>query len=130
MSSEGDGKNGMKVVFATVHGDIHDIGKNIVVTLLSNYGFTVIDLGKDVPPQVILEAVKEHKAKLLGLSALMTTTVPAMVETVRLVRESCPETKIMVGGAVLTKEYAETMGADFFGTDAMTAVRFAQSIDN
>ena len=130
MSSAGDTKNGMKVVFATVHGDIHDIGKNIVVTLLSNYGFTVIDLGKDVPPQVILEAVKEHNPKLLGLSALMTTTVPAMVETVRLVRESCPETKIMVGGAVLTKEYAETMGADFFGIDAMTAVRFAQSIDN
>ncbi len=130
MSSAGDRKNGMKVVFATVHGDIHDIGKNIVVTLLSNYGFTVVDLGKDVPPQAILEAVKEHKASLLGLSALMTTTVPAMVETVRLVRESCPETKIMVGGAVLTKEYAETMGADFFGIDAMTAVRYAQSIDN
>ncbi len=129
MSSEGDRKNGMKVVFATVHGDIHDIGKNIVVTLLSNYGFTVIDLGKDVPPQVILEAVKEHNASLLGLSALMTTTVPAMVETVRLVREHCPDTKIMVGGAVLTKEYAETMGADFFGIDAMAAVRFAQSID-
>ena len=129
MSSAGDTKNGLKVVFATVHGDIHDIGKNIVVTLLSNYGFTVVDLGKDVPPQVILEAVKEHNASLLGLSALMTTTVPAMVETVRLVREHCPDTKIMVGGAVLTKEYAETMGADFFGIDAMAAVRFAQSID-
>jgi 5-methyltetrahydrofolate--homocysteine methyltransferase len=71
----------------------------------------------------------EHNARLLGLSALMTTTVPAMVETVRLVRESCPDTKIMVGGAVLTEEYAKTMGADFFGIDAMTAVRFAQSID-
>ena len=129
LESDGEAKNGMKVVFATVHGDIHDIGKNIVVTLLSNYGFTVIDLGKDVPPQTVLEAVLEHNARLLGLSALMTTTVPAMVETVRLVRESCPDTKIMVGGAVLTEEYAKTMGADFFGIDAMTAVRFAQSID-
>ncbi|MBR5286239.1 MAG: homocysteine S-methyltransferase family protein [Clostridia bacterium] len=129
MESSDEAKNGMKVVFATVHGDIHDIGKNIVVTLLSNYGFTVVDLGKDVPPKTILDAVIEHNASLLGLSALMTTTVPAMVETVRLVREHCPETKIMVGGAVLTKEYAETMGADFFGIDAMAAVRFAQSID-
>lgn len=129
LAKDGEAKNGMKVVFATVHGDIHDIGKNIVVTLLSNYGFDVIDLGKDVPPERILDAVKENNAKLLGLSALMTTTVPAMAETVKLVRESCPETKIMVGGAVLTEEYAKTMGADFFGIDAMTAVRFAQSID-
>ena len=129
LSKDGEEKNGMKIVLATVQGDIHDIGKNIVSTLLSNYGFNVIDLGKDVPPTTILEAVRENNAKLLGLSALMTTTVPAMTETVRLVRENLPETKIMVGGAVLTEEYAKTMGADFFGADAMASVRFAQSID-
>ncbi len=121
-------ENGMTIVIATVQGDIHDIGKNIVATLLSNYGFEVIDLGKDVPPQKILSAVRESGAKLVGLSALMTTTVPAMAETVKLLREQSPDTKIMVGGAVLTEEYAKSMGADFYGADAMASVKYAEKI--
>lgn len=124
-----DREKGMKIVIATVQGDIHDIGKNIVATLLSNYGFDVIDLGKDVPPEKVLAAVAETGAPLVGLSALMTTTVPAMVATVELIREKMPETKIMVGGAVLTADYAESMGADFYGADAMASVRYAMKID-
>ncbi len=122
-------EKGMKIVIATVQGDIHDIGKNIVATLLSNYGFDVIDLGKDVPPEKVLAAVIETGAPLVGLSALMTTTVPAMVKTVELLREKTPDTKIMVGGAVLTADYAESMGADFYGADAMASVRFALGMD-
>ncbi len=121
-------EKGMKIVIATVRGDIHDIGKNIVATLLSNYGFEVIDLGKDVPPERVLEAVQDSGAKLVGLSALMTTTVPAMAETVKLLREKSPETKVMVGGAVLTADYARDMGADFYGADAMASVKYAQSL--
>ena len=121
-------EKGMKIVIATVKGDIHDIGKNIVSTLLSNYGFEVIDLGKDVPPEAVLDAVIAHGARLVGLSALMTTTVPAMVETCALLRERAPGVKIMVGGAVLTEEYARSMGADFFGPDAMSSVKYAQSL--
>ncbi len=124
-----DREKGMKIVIATVQGDIHDIGKNIVATLLSNYGFDVIDLGKDVPPEKVVEAVIETGAPLVGLSALMTTTVPAMVKTVELLRERSPETKIMVGGAVLTAEYAESMGADFYGADAMASVRYSLKLD-
>ena len=116
------------IVIATVRGDIHDIGKNIVKTLLENYGFTVIDLGKDVPPEKIVAAVREHNAPLVGLSALMTTTVVHMAETVRLLRQEVPECKIMVGGAVLTQEYADDMGADFYGSDAMASVRYAEQI--
>ncbi|MBR4278878.1 MAG: cobalamin-dependent protein, partial [Clostridia bacterium] len=121
-------EKGMKIIMATVQGDIHDIGKNIVSTLLSNYGFDVIDLGKDVPPEKIVSAVLEHKAPLVGLSALMTTTVPAMVKTCSLLRSAAPDVKIMVGGAVLTEEYARSMGADFFGPDAMSSVKYAQSL--
>ncbi len=121
-------EKGMKIVIATVKGDIHDIGKNIVATLLSNYGFDVIDLGKDVPPEKVLAATKESGAKLVGLSALMTTTVPSMVETVKLIKSELPDVKIMVGGAVLTEEYAKAMGADFFGADAMSSVKYAQSL--
>lgn len=120
-------ENGAKIVIATVLGDIHDIGKNIVATLLSNYGFDVIDLGKDVPPERVLSAVEESGAKLVGLSALMTTTVPAMADTIKLLRERSPETKIMVGGAVLTEDYARSMGADFYGADAMASVKYARS---
>ncbi len=123
-------ENGMKIVIATVQGDIHDIGKNIVATLLSNYGFEVIDLGKDVPPETILQSVVENGVKLVGLSALMTTTVPAMAETIKLLHEKAPETKIMVGGAVLTEEYAKSMGADFYGADAMASVKYALSLGN
>ncbi len=116
------------VVLATVHGDVHDIGKNIVRALLENYRFHVIDLGKDVPPQTVVDAVKSHQAGLVGLSALMTTTVPSMARTIELMRQAHPECKIMVGGAVLTKEYAKRIGADCFAKDAMASVRYAQEV--
>ena len=119
---------GATVILATVEGDIHDIGKNIVKLLLENYGFRVIDLGKDVKPQIILEAVKKHQAKLAGLSALMTTTVPAMEKTIALLQKEAPYCKVMVGGAVLNSEYAQNIGADFYGKDAMEAVRYAEQI--
>ena len=114
-------------VIATVKGDIHDIGKNIVRMLLENYGYDVIDLGKDVAPETVLKAVTENNAKFLGLSALMTTTLPSMKETVRIVKESAPETKIIVGGAVLTEEYAAEIGADKYAKDAMETVNYAES---
>lgn len=117
-------------VIATVHGDIHDIGKNIVKLLLENYGFNVIDLGKDVPEMDIVNEVVKRHAPLCGLSALMTTTVPAMERTVSLLREKAPWCKIVVGGAVLTKEYADKMGADKYAKDAMETVRYADSIFN
>ena len=115
-------------VLATVQGDIHDIGKNIVGLLLENYGYTVIDLGKDVPPETVLEAVTTHHAPLAGLSALMTTTVPAMEATVKLLREKAPWCKIGVGGAVLTEDYARDIGADAYGKDAMATVRYAETV--
>ena len=114
-----------KFVIATVKGDIHDIGKNIVKLILENYGFDVIDLGRDVPPETVVEAVVEHHAPLCGLSALMTTTVPAMEETIKILRKDAPWCKVCVGGAVLTQEYADMIGADFYGKDAMATVRFA-----
>ena len=115
-------------VIATVHGDIHDIGKNIVKLLLQNYGFNVVDLGKDVPPETIVEKVLELHSPLAGLSALMTTTVPAMEETVKLLKIRAPWCKTIVGGAVLTQEYADKIGADKYAKDAMEAVRYAESI--
>ena len=117
-----------RIVLATVKGDIHDIGKNIVKILLENFGFSVIDLGKDVPPVAVIDAVRESCAGLVCLSALMTTTVPAMADTIKLLREFCPGVKIMVGGAVLTQEYADMIGADAYSPDAMGAVRFAQEL--
>ncbi len=116
------------VVIATVKDDIHDIGKNIVKTLLENYGFTVIDLGRDVPPETIVQAVLDHHAKLCGLSALMTTTVPNMEATIRLLHREAPDCRIAVGGAVLTPEYAKAIGADFYGKDAMATVRYAEEV--
>lgn len=116
------------VVIATVHGDIHDIGKNIVKLLLENYGFDVVDLGKDVPPEAIVKKVVELHAPLVGLSALMTTTVPAMEETIRQLKASAPWCKTVVGGAVLTREYADKIGADGYAKDAMESVRFAEKI--
>lgn len=116
------------VVLATVKGDIHDIGKNIVKVLLENYSFDVIDLGKDVPPERILETVQEKGIRLVGLSALMTTTVVSMEETIRLLREHAPGCKVMVGGAVLNQEYADMIGADYYGKDAMQSVRYAQEL--
>jgi len=115
-------------VLATVLGDIHDIGKNIVRLLLENYGYNVVDLGKDVAPEIIVEAVVKHHAPVLGLSALMTTTVPAMEETIRQVKEYAPWCKVVVGGAVLTQEYADKIGADKYAKDAMEAVRYVEEI--
>ena len=114
------------VIIATVKGDIHDIGKNIVKLLLENYGFCVTDLGRDVPPEAVAETAVRLHAPLVALSALMTTTVPAMEETVKLLRLQAPWCKIMVGGAVLNAEYAAAVGADFYGKDAMEAVRIAE----
>ena len=116
------------VIIATVKGDIHDIGKNIVKLLLENYGFAVIDLGKDVAVEAIVEKAVEADARLVGLSALMTTTVPAMEETIKELHRQLPECKVMVGGAVLTEEYANKVGADKYGKDAMDAVRYAESV--
>ncbi len=115
-------------VIATVQGDIHDIGKNIVKTVLENYGFAVVDLGRDVPPEKVVETVAQTKAPLVGLSALMTTTLPAMQTTVALLKEKAPWCKIVVGGAVLNKECAQTMGADFYAKDAMETVRYSEQI--
>ena len=128
---EATGKKGSskgKVVIATVHGDIHDIGKNIVKVLLENYDFTVIDLGKDVPPEVIVQKCKDENVKVVGLSALMTTTVPAMKKTIELLRKELPDVKVCVGGAVMTQEYSDSIGADYFAKDAMATVNFAQSL--
>ena len=117
-----------KVILATVKGDIHDIGRNIVKVLLENYSFDVMDLGRDVPPETIVEAaVKEH-VPVVGLSALMTTTVPAMEDTIKALRKDAPWVKVMVGGAVLTQEYADAIGADTYCKDAMASVNFATSV--
>ncbi len=115
-------------VIATVKGDIHDIGKNIVKLLLENYGFDVLDLGRDVEPDVIVDAAKKTNTRIVGLSALMTTTVPSMEETIKLLRRELPEVKVVVGGAVLNEEYAEQIGADKYARDAMEAVRYAEQI--
>jgi 5-methyltetrahydrofolate--homocysteine methyltransferase len=117
-----------KVVLATVKGDIHDIGKNIVKVLLESYGFTVIDLGRDVDKQLILDAALEHKVKLVGLSALMTTTLGAMEDTIKLLNEKYPECKTVVGGAVLTASYAEQINADFYSKDAKETVDIAAKV--
>ncbi len=119
-----------KIVIATVKGDIHDIGKNIVKVLLENYSYEVYDLGKDVPAEMIVNAVKETGAPLVGLSALMTTTVESMKETIELMKKEVPDCKVMVGGAVLTSEYADSIGADFYARDAMQAVRCAEELFN
>ena len=117
-----------KVILATVKGDIHDIGKNIVKVLLENYGYEVLDLGRDVPPERIVETAIRENVPVVGLSALMTTTVVNMEETIRQLREKKPDTKIVVGGAVMTQEYADQIGADCYGKDAMTTVRFCDQV--
>ena len=124
---EGDAPTKCTFVLATVHGDIHDIGKNIVGLMLSNYGFRVVDLGKDVAPQAVVDAVLRYQAPLVGLSSLMTTTLPAMENTVRLLKEQTTA-KVMVGGAVLTPQFAEAMGADCYAKDAMETVRYAERV--
>lgn len=127
-ASGGENVSKGKVVLATVKGDIHDIGKNIVKVLLESYGFTVIDLGKDVDPQIVVDAAIEHQVKLVGLSALMTTTLGAMAETVALLNEKYPDCKTVVGGAVLTASYAEQIHADFYARDAKQTVDIASEI--
>lgn len=124
--NEGESKG--KIILATVKGDIHDIGKNIVKMLLENYGYEVIDLGRDVSYETILDSTKQNNVRLVGLSALMTTTVPAMRETVEILHRECPDCKVMVGGAVLNSEYAREIGADHYAPDAMGAVRYAESV--
>lgn len=128
MSADGSSVKKGSIVIATVHGDIHDIGKNIVKLLLENYGYNVIDLGKNVPPETVLRAVTDNHAPLVGLSALMTTTVPAMEETVKLIKENAPWCKTVVGGAVLTQDYADKIGADKYAADAMETVRYTESV--
>ena len=117
-----------KIVLATVKGDIHDIGKNIVKVLLENYSYDVLDLGKDVAPEAIVEETIKNHVRLVGLSALMTTTVPSMEETIKQLRKEAPWAKVMVGGAVLTQEYADMIGADAYCRDAMASVNYAQQV--
>ena len=126
IKTDGRSRRG-RMILATVKGDVHDIGKNIVKVLLESYGFEVVDLGKDVAPEKVLAAVKETGCRLVGLSALMTTTVPAMQETTKLLHDFDPSVKVCVGGAVLTKEYADVIGADKYCHDAMDTVRYAES---
>lgn len=127
-ASGGEQEKKGEVILATVKGDIHDIGKNIVKVLLENYGYEVLDLGKDVPPEKIVGLAVERQVRLVGLSALMTTTVPSMEKTIALLRQKAPWAKAMVGGAVLTKEYADSMGADCYCRDAMASVNYAEEI--
>lgn len=122
----GQSDSSKAIVLATVKGDIHDIGKNIVKVLMESYGFTVYDLGRDVPPETIRDCAVKHGCKLVGLSALMTTTVPSMAETIKLLNETDRSIRVIVGGAVLNQEYADMIGADFYGADAMDSVRYAE----
>lgn len=117
-----------KIILATVQGDIHDIGKNIVKVLLENYSYEIIDLGRDVPPETVAERAVLEQVPIVGLSALMTTTVPSMEATIRLLRKRAPWVKIMVGGAVLTRDYAKSIGADCYCKDAMASVNYAESV--
>jgi 5-methyltetrahydrofolate--homocysteine methyltransferase len=121
-------KSGNKIILATVKGDIHDIGKNIVATVLENYGYDIIDLGKNVEPQAIIDAAVKYGVKLIGLSALMTTTVSSMEATIKLIRQSGHICCVMVGGAVLTEEYAKKIGADYYAKDAVAAAKIAKEI--
>ena len=117
-----------KVVISTVEGDIHDIGKNLVALMLKNYGFKVIDLGKDVPKEKIIEAAQEHHAQVIALSALMTTTMQQMKHVIAYAREKQVDAKIIVGGAVITQEYADEIGADGYSRDAADAVKLTKRI--
>ncbi len=128
IAKSGDNINNGKVLLATVKGDVHDIGKNIVRVLLENYGFEVIDLGKDVDPTLVVQTVKDEDIHLVGLSALMTTTLPSMEETIKALRASNLDCKVMVGGAVLNQTYADMIGADNYSKDAMESVKYAQEV--
>ena len=118
------------VVIATVEGDIHDIGKNLVALMLKNYGFRVIDLGKDVPKEKIIEAAKENNAQIIALSALMTTTMQRMKEVISYAKEQGVGAKVMIGGAVITQEYADEIGADGYSKDAADAVKLAKRLNS
>ena len=126
MEKKGDAPSKGSVILATVYGDVHDIGKNIVRTIFENYNFDVIDLGRDVPPDKIIEEVSKTHASIVGLSALMTTTVASMKETIAKLKASYPDVKVMAGGAVLTPELAKFAGADFYARDAMEGVRILE----
>ena len=121
-----EGMGGEKIVIATVEGDMHDIGKNIVKVILESHGYRVFDLGRNVPAEAVVKEVERTGARLVGLSALMTTTVPAMERTVKLLSESHPDVRVMVGGAVMTAEYARNIGAHFYAEDAMAAAEICK----
>ena len=127
-ASGSTGQKKGRVILATVKGDIHDIGKNIVKTLLEAYGFDVLDLGKDVSGEEIVSAALANDIKLIGLSALMTTTALNMGDIIKLIREKCPERRVMVGGAALSQEFADKIGADFYGKDAIASAKYALSV--
>ena len=116
------------VVIATVKGDIHDIGKNLVALMLKNHGFTVVDLGKDVPREEIIEAARKYNARIIALSALMTTTMQEMKQVIDLAKQEGIEAKVMIGGAVITQDYADEIGADGYSRDAADAVKLAQRL--
>ena len=124
----GAGASKGRILLATVKGDVHDIGKNIVRVILENYGFEVIDLGRDVPVETVVDTVREKDVHLVGLSALMTTTLKSMEETIAALHEAGLDCKIMVGRAVLTPDYAEKIGADFYAKDAMETVAVAKEV--
>ena len=125
-SDDGEGKKRAEVY--TVEGDIHDIGKNLVALMLKNHGFSVIDLGKDVPREEIIRAARENHAKIIALSALMTTTMQEMKNVIELAKQEGLDAKVMIGGAVITQEYADEIGADGYSKDAADAVRLAQKL--
>ena len=116
------------IIIATVEGDIHDIGKNLVALMLKNYGFRVIDLGKDVPKETIIQAAKEHNAQMIALSALMTTTMQQMRHVITYAKEQGVSAKFIIGGAVITQDYADEIGADGYSKDAADAVRVAKRL--
>ena len=120
------GQSKGKIVLATVKGDVHDIGKNIVKVILENYGFDVLDLGRDVPPETVVDAVRRTGARLVGLSALMTTTLKSMADTIAALHRAGLDCKVMVGGAVLTESYAMQIGADWYAKDAKRSADIAK----
>jgi 5-methyltetrahydrofolate--homocysteine methyltransferase len=128
LEEDGDAAEKPVVVMATVEGDIHDIGKNIVCLMLKNYGFDVVDLGKDVKAEAIVDAAAKNDAAIIGLSALMTTTMVRMEDTVKLCKERGMDTKVIIGGAVVTEKFCTAIGADGWSTDAVKAVKLAQSL--
>ena len=126
-SDDSDGEK-TTIIMATVEGDVHDIGKNLVVLMLKNYGYNVIDLGKDVPAQTIVDAAKENNASIIGLSALMTTTMMEMKKVVDLVKDQIPDTKVIIGGAVATQSFADEIQADGYSEDAKAACELVKSL--